>query len=81
MYSQDELRLHICAAHGASFVANGKDWLIRGGGRLLADLSAKSMFNTLLEPPSSATAAFQTIQAFKSYMGEASCRALVPRFP
>lgn len=43
VYSQDELLLHICAAHGASFVANGKDWLICGGGRPLADLSAKSM--------------------------------------
>jgi hypothetical protein len=45
VYHRDELLRHIFAANGAMRIANGKEWIVCGGGRLLADLSAKSMFN------------------------------------
>jgi hypothetical protein len=49
VYHHDELLRHICAANGAIRIANGKEWIVCGGGRLLADLSAKSMLNNLLD--------------------------------
>ena len=50
MYSHDEMYACVCTANGVNYIANRKGWLIRGGGRLLADLNAKSMMNDSSTP-------------------------------
>jgi hypothetical protein len=51
VYHHDELLRHICAANGAIGIANWKEWIVCGGGRLLADLSAKSMMKAPIRIP------------------------------